>query len=1028
MAKKINLGATISLEGEKEYRQAVSNINSSVKTLKSEMKLLSAEFGDNQNSVEALSKKDEILTKQFEAQKDKVEVLKKALEHAKELYGENDTRVDKWQQSLNNAQAELISLDNELKTNARYLEEAQSNSNGCATSIDQFGKEVKDASDNTEVFADVLKANLLSEVIISGVKQLASGIKTVSGAMVDTVKDTAAYADEILTLSTNTGIATDTLQELKYMEELTDTSLELLTKSMQRNIKSMSEAADGSKTYADAYERLGVKVVDANGQLRNSEDVFWECIDALGKMKNETERDSTAMELFGKSAQDLNSVIKLGSDGVKKFADEAEAAGAVLDEKTLKTLGEADDTFQRFDQTVDIVKRNFGIALAPAIERATNKISNSLGDMDNDIYKLAEGGINVLTDGLMWIMDNGDTVISLIGGIATGLTVYKSADGISKLANGIKGIGANATGAKDIVLNMGKAIASHPWETAAIAIGVVTTAVIGIALACQDSESETAKLLKECEKINEAADESLENYEASKKAREEQMTDAESEAGKIQILCDKLYDLAEKENLSNQEKEQMKILVDQINQLYPGLNLAIDENTGALNKSHEAMDKVIESMKEALMVEAAEESLADIAKDLFETQMDLSDATEKQSQAYEELKKQVEAAGYTMEWFNDSAHNRYNNRLPQSLKDARDAYDETTEAVEKLSKQEKECNEEFEKVNKIITDSKDTTNEHTKAIEENTNMLIEWKGQAKEVSTEVATSFYEVTSAYEEMQTKAEESVHSQIGLFDEWDSKVEMTSKDILENLQSQISGMENWADNMKECANKGIDQGLLKELADMGPKAAGYFEILANMTDQEIADLNSKYQSKLTWEKSVSEEIADISTGISVKFNEIKDNASSSATEVGNAITEGISVGLERKKSSLLGTFEEIANAGIKTLKSVLKINSPSKVTDEIGDFTGQGYLNGAKRSFSKVNDYLSNAIDTNAIASISSGTFAIKNVGSSSNETQGAIASVIADAVTTALEKIEWKVNFEKEAMGTIVSDTIMEAYNS
>ena len=1075
MAKKINLGATIALDGEKEYRQAVSNINSTVKTLKSEMKLLSAEFGENQNSIEALSKKDEVLTKQFEAQKEKIEVLKKALENAKELYGENDTKVDKWQQSLNNAQADLFKLDQELKMNSKYLKEAKDNSDGCATSIDEFGKEIKNASDNTDVFSDVLKANLLSEAIVGGIKELASGVKDMSGAIVDTVKDTAAYADEILTLSTNTGIATDTLQELKYMEELTDTSLELLTKSMEKNIKSMSEAADGSEKYASAYEKLGVKVTDANGELRNSEDVFWECIDALGEMKNETERDSTAMELFGKSAQDLNSVIKLGSEGVKKFADEAEAAGAVLDEKTLKTLGEADDTFQRFDQTVDIVKRNFGIALAPAIERATNKISTVLGDMDNDIYKLAEGGINVLTDGLIWIMDNGDTVISLIGGIATGLTVYKSADGISKLVDGIKGISDTASSTKDVVLNMGKAIASHPWETAAIAVGVVTTAIIGIAIACQDSESETSKLLEECKKINDEAEESMENYEAARKAREENLSDAEAEAGKIEVLVDKLYELADKENKSNQEMEQMKVLIEQINELYPGLNLAIDENTGSLNKSHEAMNKVIESMKETLMMEAAEENLKDVAKELYETEMKLSDATEKQTQAYNKLKEEVESAGYTMEWFDKNASNRYYPRHDQSLKDARDAYDEITEAVGLYQLQHERLNEEFEKVNKIITDSKDVTEEHTESIKEDTDMLIEWKGQAKEVSTEVATSFFEVSAAYEEMQTKAQESIHSQLGLFDSWNSKIEMTAQDILNNLESQITGMEQWSENMQLCADRGINQGLLQELADMGPKAAGYFEILANMTDDEISNLNSSWQQRMTWEENVSKEMADIQSGISVKFEEltsstqeksrklgailgagIRDGSDSEMNATKNVVSQGIDVlqsgiktqldtankisvkqavdvginiaygvrdGIRSKMRIVKDEVTSMANEIIQAFNKGLDIHSPSKKFEQSGEYSGDGYLIGAKRKFDQVNNYLKNAVNVeNTRASINQ---LSESSGGNMTAASPDTASLIAAAVKTAIQDVEWKINYEKDVMGTIISDTIVEA---
>lgn len=1024
MAKKINIGAVLGIEGEKEYRQAISGINSTVKTLKSEMKLLSAEFGDNQNSIEALNAKDKILNQQLEAQKEKVEVLKHALENAKNVYGENDTKVDQWQQSLNGAQADLIKLTDEVKKNQRYLEEAKNSTSGCAKSIDNYGKEVQEAKDNTKIFGEVLKANLASELIVNGVKTLASGIKDVASSMTGTVKNTAAYADDILTMANNTGIATDTLQELKYMQELTDVSLETVTKSMQKNIRSMSDAAEGSKNYAKAYEQLGVSVVDANGNLRDSETVFWECIDALGKMTNETQRDAISMDIFGKSAQELNSVIKIGSAGVEKFAEEAKSVGAVLSDETLESLGATDDAFQRLDQTVDIVKRNFGVALAPSIERATKKISNALSDMDNEIYDIAEGGIELLTDGLVWIMDNGDGIISVLGGIGAGMAVYKSADGINKLVNGLQNIGTSAESAQGLVTRMGTTIANHPWETAALAIGAVTTAVIGIAMACKGTESETEKLLKECEELNNAADESISNYANAKKARQESLATAETEAGKIQILSDKLYDLAEKERLSNDEKIEMKTLVDQINKLYPGLNLAIDENTGALNRSRAEMEATVESLKDTLMLKAAEESLGEIARDLFDTQMKLAEASEKQAKMFEVLRIEAEKAGSTVaEHYNE--FNYAVGRMPTKLRKQKDAYDEATEAVEKLAKQEAECNEEYEKINEIINQNTTKLEENSESVNNNSKVLVEWQGITKEVSAEVAAGFFEVTTAYEEMSAKAQESIHSQIGLFEEWDSKVEETSEDILSNLDSQISGMQNWATNIQKCADRGINEGLLKELSDMGPAAAGYFNVLARMTDNEIAELNAKYESKLTWEKNVSKELADISTGITTEFKQMQGKISNQATEVGAAIAAGLQKGIKNKKDNFVSSITDLVGTGIDIIKKKLKINSPSKVMEEMGEFTGEGYLIGTQKSFAKVNSYLGNAVNTDVISSIGNSTYSIQNINASGN--QGDIVLTIADALAMALQSVSWKVDFEKETMGRIVSDTIMEAYN-
>jgi hypothetical protein len=121
-------------------------------------------------------------------------------------------------------------------------------------------------------------------------------------------------------------MSVERLQAYSYAADLVDVSLETMTGSMAKNVKSMSNAAGGSEQFAKAYDRLGVSVTNADGSLRNSEDVFWDAIDALGQVANETERDALAMQLFGKSAQDLNPLIAQGmrarglTDEAKRWA------------------------------------------------------------------------------------------------------------------------------------------------------------------------------------------------------------------------------------------------------------------------------------------------------------------------------------------------------------------------------------------------------------------------------------------------------------------------------------------------------------------------------------------------------------------------------------------------------------------------------------------------------------------------------------------------------------------------------------
>ena len=110
------------LDGEKEYKAAVSEINASLRVLNSEMKLVSEQFKNNDKSVEALTASSDVLSRQILTQKEKVEALQAALKNSAERYGEADARTKRWQTSLNNAQAELVKMERELKANSDAME------------------------------------------------------------------------------------------------------------------------------------------------------------------------------------------------------------------------------------------------------------------------------------------------------------------------------------------------------------------------------------------------------------------------------------------------------------------------------------------------------------------------------------------------------------------------------------------------------------------------------------------------------------------------------------------------------------------------------------------------------------------------------------------------------------------------------------------------------------------------------------------------------------------------------------------
>lgn len=177
-------------------------------------------------------------------------------------------------------------------------------------------------------------------------------------------------ADDLNTLSQQTGLSTEEIQKMQYASDLVDVSFEDMAGGLKKLKKSMTG-------HADTWEQLGVSVTDANGNMRNASDVFYDTLSALSKVENETERDQLAMELFGKSADQLAGIIDDGGEALKKYGEQAKDLGVILDQDTLDSMNELNDT-------VDELKANFGAtfiklgssiasALAPALATVAEK-------------------------------------------------------------------------------------------------------------------------------------------------------------------------------------------------------------------------------------------------------------------------------------------------------------------------------------------------------------------------------------------------------------------------------------------------------------------------------------------------------------------------------------------------------------------------------------------------------------------------------------------------------------------------------
>ncbi|TDT63782.1 phage tail protein [Fonticella tunisiensis] len=430
-----DFGLKIGIEGEKEFKNAIREINQSFKVLGSEMNLIASQFDKQDKSVEAVTARNKILNKEIDAQKEKIATLEKALANAASSFGETDRRTQSWQIQLNNAKAELNKMEHELKANNKALEIAGKEFNEAEKQADEFGDEIKKAADQADDAGgrfEKLGGVLKGIGVAMGATLAAIGTAAVGAgkALVDMSVNSAAYADEILTASTVIGMSTDSLQAYKYAAELVDVSLETLTGSMAKNVKSMSSARKGTGEIADAYRQLGISVTDANGNLRDSETVYWETIDALGKVSNETERDALAMQIFGKSAQELNPLIAQGSAGIAELTEEARRMGAVMSEDSLNALGEFDDSIQRLKAGGEAAKNMLGTVLLPQLQilgddgvALLGEFTRGLSEANGDWTKISEVIGNMVGSLVSMLMENlpnliqvGLDIVTSIGG------------------------------------------------------------------------------------------------------------------------------------------------------------------------------------------------------------------------------------------------------------------------------------------------------------------------------------------------------------------------------------------------------------------------------------------------------------------------------------------------------------------------------------------------------------------------------------------------------------------------------------
>lgn len=390
-------GITIELGADTSgLSKALKGVNTEISKTQKDLKDVERLLKLDPSNTELLAQKQKLLSDRVEETKTKLDALKQAQESI-------DLSTEDGQRQYDALTREIISCENEL----RQAEQAASGFNATAQKISvaagNMSKKFGALADKTRALSMAAGGALVG----------------LAGLAVKAGQD----ADELDTLSKQTGVATDELQKMQYASDLIDVDVSTITGSL----KKMKKGLDSN---ADAFEALGVATKE-NGQFREVTDIFYDTVEALSQIPNETERDIKAMEIFGKSADELAGIIDDGGASLKSLGEEAENLGVIIPEEDLQRANELNDTLDRMKAEILPTLTQLGIQIIeaiqpylPAIQDAITKICSSLQEVNPQLV-LIVGGILAATAALspmFSVLSSLSSVISSVAGSAGSLS------------------------------------------------------------------------------------------------------------------------------------------------------------------------------------------------------------------------------------------------------------------------------------------------------------------------------------------------------------------------------------------------------------------------------------------------------------------------------------------------------------------------------------------------------------------------------------------------------------------------------
>ncbi len=999
-----NIGPKIGIDGEKEFRKALRDINETYKSLEAETKAVTAAYeaqGDKQGKLEATSKQ---LQKQIENQKGKMQLLEDAVKKASDKFGENSIEATRLRGALYDTQATVSKLESELGDTQLRLSQAGEAMDDLADSADDAGNAAID-------LGDIISGNLISDMILDGLRELGSLVKDFAVDSVDaaaevqastaqfqqTFKALEASAETSLeNVEDNTGIASTRIQG--YFTTLYAFAKNAgmgQAEALNLSSRAMLAAADIAAYYDKTMEA-------AADQLQSFLKGNYENDAALGISATETTRNAKANELYAKSFQELSEAQKV--DTLLAMVEAGNAASGAIGQAARESDSWANVTAE-LAEVFRLIQAEAGKPalkkLVPVIQKITKEGYELIEKTDWDKFGDTVADI---ADG---VIEHGPGVVKQIAAITAGIVAMKTVQRVGEfasLAKSVLSIGTAAQTAASTVAASGAALSVTPWGAVATAIG----AAVALIITCAGNTKSAADELR-------GAMDDLESSVADANSRyEEAKLDVDGAAGAAKHYVDRLRELEEAGLNTAAAQREYELVVEEINKLIPDLNLVIDEQTGLIEGDTKALYENIEAWQKKATQEALQEKFTDILKaqgkaqseiitaqaklnlliedgtDLEKELIKVKEAEEAASRECADAEKEMAKAAieggdayYEASLAFDAAKNK-------SL-DLINTYNDLASAIDANKTEQSKLEREIAKGEETVASYADDialAEEATRLFAEETEGTAESQEDLNEELEKVNQAIADLEAEYADASTEARKSLDTQIGLFEKLSEKSDWSAKKIIKNWESQKTAFTNYSANLQKAVDMGLDETLVKQLSDGSTESMQILNALVTDVGTDVNQINLAFAGMQESRNTV----ANVTAGIQTDFNTrmaglkidaeaagkdvpdkmaagIKQNAGKVTTEVstirntaypifrgivsdaetaGKDIVAGMISGVQSRQDLLAEAIEYMANGKVVDVyKGVLDINSPSRVMFDAASDTVEGGVIGIQKN---------------------------------------------------------------------------------